>query len=695
MNLEFDKTNSLQIGEIFANIRELKKYGIIQQIDWGFVNFIKDVSDKSLLTREIILVALLTSYTFNQHQNICLDLELIADYEKYINFFDDIERLTQEEQNCVGGILKKLFVNKEQLICELNAEKNRDLILIKTATNLEKHAPLRPLVFDGISKVYLQRYYMYELFLAKDISKRVIDNQNFDLAEIDLKKLLTNIFRIGKRFSQSEEINYQLLAIINAFINNFAIITGGPGTGKTTVITVILALLLEQNCDLEIKIVAPSGKAQARVRESIREEVNFLNCSENVINKLKNVETSTIHRLLGTIYNSPYFKHNKNNQLHADVIIVDELSMVSSMLMAKLMNAIHSRTKVILLGDRDQLSSVEAGALMANLCDVFKINQFSKPFFNFLSKELRAVAKNQNLLLEEGENRVSLVNDIAIKLQHSYRFSSDKGIGVVTKKINESDAIYNEQQFEAILNSMHFDKTGHFHALNVNDLNKLKNTSVDQYLRSFIKNLKFKDEISGKQTKFSDYLNCENVEDAYQLLERFKILVADNVSEYGVHSINRLVEDVLELPVGKSLYHGRVVIITENDYNLNLFNGDIGLFWRDQKTGRIAVHFPSNDLNGKFIEINPGRLPKHETVFAMSIHRSQGSGFEKILFLLLNNPNSRMLNRELVYTAITRAKKEVHLLYNLDSLKNALYRQTDRSTGLSEHLNVMLGVISK
>ena len=695
MNLDNYSEKRLQIDEIFDDICELKKYGIIQQIDWGFVNFIKNVSDKSKLSKEIIVIALLTSYTFNQHQNICLDLNLIAEREHYINLFDNIERLTIEEQRIVNNILEKLFCTKDAFTNALESGVFNDLISIKTAKNLEEHSELRPLIFDGISKVYLQRYYMYELFLAKDIAKRVIENQKINFDNLDLKNLLTNIYRIGKRITPTENLNYQMLAIINASINNFAIITGGPGTGKTTVITVILALLLEQNCNLNIKIVAPSGKAQARVSESIREEVNFLNCSEEVVEKLKNVETSTIHRLLGTIYNSPYFKYNKNNKLRADVIIVDELSMVSSMLMAKLMNAVHSKTKVILLGDRDQLSSVEAGALMANLCDTFKINQFSPQYFKFLASELESIKKNEELLLSKEDNNFSLVNNIAVKLQHSYRFSPDKGIGIVTRKINEASESFDEQQFCDILKAMHYDETGHFHSLNIKNLQQKYNQNVEQYLRNFIKNLSFKDEIINKELKFSDYLNCENVEDAYRLLERFKILVADNVSEYGVHKLNNLVEDILGLPVGKSLYHGRVIIVTENDYNLNLFNGDIGLFWRDDKTNRIAVHFPSSDLNGKFIQINPGRLPKHETVFAMSIHRSQGSGFEKILFLLLNDPKSRLLNRELVYTAITRAKKEVNFLYNEEALKNALYCQTNRSTGLSEHLNVMLGAISE
>ena len=694
--------NSNNISEIIDLVRELKRYRIIGQIDWGFVNFIHDIL-KNDTTEEIIIIALLTSYTFNQHQNICLDLNLIANEEQFINFFDNIERLIPEEQQKVVGILKKIFIEPQKLHEQLINPQNNSIVHVKN--NSAENITLSPLIFDGKNKIYLQRYYSYEQALAHDIASRVRNNYHNSIVpllknseSLNINNLLQNIYRIGKRFTPSTEINYQLLGIINAYINNFSIITGGPGTGKTTVITMILALLLENKSDLKINIVAPSGKAQARVSESIRDELQFLDCSDEIIEKLQNIETSTIHRLLGTVYNSPYFKHNRKNKLQADVIIIDELSMVSSMLMAKLMTAINNGTKIVLLGDRDQLSSVEAGALMANLCDVFSINKFSNEYFEFLASDIGQLADNKELFLTEyknNRNNTLLSNNIAIKLQHSYRFSPDKGIGIVTKKINEVGHSFKEQEFSEILHAMHYDDTQRFHAIDVNDLAKNNDGAVEKYLRKFVKELKFDDAKTEKEIKFSNYLQCSDVKEAYRLLERFKILVAENNSRYGVHNINKLIEEILGLPVGKSLYHGRVIIVTENDYNLNLFNGDIGLFWRDPETNRIGVYFPDSNCVDDFIVINPGRLPQHETVFAMSVHRSQGSGFEKILFLLLNKPNLKMINRELVYTAITRAKKEVHLLYNHTTLKNSLYRQTDRSTGLGEHLQKMLESISE
>ena len=692
--------NRKDISTIIDLVRELKRYRIVGQIDWGFVNFINDIL-KNDATKEIIVVALLTSYTFNQHQNICLDLNLIATEEQFINFFDNIERLIPEEQQKVVLVLKKLFIEPHKLHEQLINPQNSSIVHVKNSN--EENIKLYPLIFDGKNKVYLQRYYSYEQALAHDIAKRVRNNYHNNIVpllknndNININNLLQDIYRIGKRFMPSNEINYQLLGIINAYINNFSIITGGPGTGKTTVITMILALLLENNLDLKINIVAPSGKAQARVSESIRDELQFLNCSNEIIEKLQNIETSTIHRLLGTVYNRPYFKHNRRNKLQADVIIIDELSMVSSMLMAKLITAVNDGTKIVLLGDRDQLSSVEAGALMANLCDVFSINKFSNEYFKFLASGIKELSENKELFLTKYNNKKKLLcNNIAIKLQHSYRFSPDKGIGIVTKKINEASHNFHEQEFNEILHTMHYDDTKRFHAVEVNYLTKNNDGGVEKYLRKFIKDLTFENEQTNKKIKFSDYLQCTNVKDAYRLLERFKILVAENNSRYGVHNINKLVEEILGLPVSKSLYHGRVIIVTENDYNLNLFNGDIGLFWRDPETNRIGVYFPDSNSVDDFIVINPGRLPQHETVFAMSVHRSQGSGFEKILFLLLNKPNLKMINRELVYTAITRAKKEVHLLYHNATLKNSLYRQTDRSTGLGEHLQIMLEGISE
>ncbi|UDQ96644.1 exodeoxyribonuclease V subunit alpha [Lentisphaerota bacterium WC36G] len=683
--------------EILKTIDKLKEYKLINYIDWSFVNFIADVLRENC-TKEIMVVALLTSYSFNQHQNICLDLNLINTQEKFECFFDNIEHLIPEDQNKVKHILQQLYIDLNQTVSDLAKLENSDVVaIVKDSANLKK-VPLKPLIFDGISKVYLQRYYVYELYLASSIAERVKLN-NLKIAEFldspsglrqkQIKGLLEDIYRIGTRFKKNKAINYQVLAIINAYFNNFAVITGGPGTGKTTVIATILALLLEKNSDLTVKIVAPSGKAQARVSESINEEIAFLSTSTEVLSALKNIEASTIHRLLGAVYNSAQFKHNKHNKISADVIIVDELSMVSSMLMAKLINAIDKNTKIILLGDRDQLSSVEAGALMANLYDVFKVNCYSKSFFDELIVSMPYLRMHQEQLCNSNKSRDIFYN-IATKLQHSYRFSPDKGIGIVTKKINEAPAQFNAEHFSEILYEMHHDRTNKFHALNINDMNKHSDEEIEKYLKNFVKDLSFVDKKNGKKVMFSDYLQCQRVQEAYQLLNRFKILTADNVSRFGVHSINHIVEEVLNLPVGKSLYHGRVVIITENDYNLKLFNGDIGLFWRDKNSSQIGVFFPDSESPDKFIEISPGRLPQHETVFAMSVHRSQGSGFEKVLFLLLNKPNLSLINRELIYTAITRAKEDVHLIYNLETLKKGLFCQTKRSTGLAEHLTARL-----
>ena len=644
--------------EKLQRLRDLK---IIADIDYAFGAFIAETKPENS-PDEIITLAALTSYSFNQHQNICLDLALLQN--NYFGFFEQLTNRTAAEQAEITTLLQELHVSNPQEIAASSQ-------LVATV-DIHQPSQLVPLIMEG-NKLYLQRFWNYEKKLADNIVSRAND-----LTALPTAEQIAQIDKISERIASYKDHhipNYQKLAVLNALNNRFAVITGGPGTGKTTVITVILALLIQDHPELKINILAPTGKAQARVIESITEEVDFLHCSDSLKQQLCSLPSSTIHRLLKTIPGSPYFRHNAKNKLRLDVVIIDEVSMIPTVLMAKLFDALPSHCKIILLGDQNQLSSVEAGAVMANLCEVFTPNSFSADYYKIL-REHHLLGDNPP---PAGNSTENTVNNKAVKLQRSYRFSPDKGIGQVTSKINRAANSYSKNEYDSILSLLNNDKSGEITTQELAD--SITEEGVQTQLTKFIGQLNFPTE----KLMFKNYFKADSAATAYRLLSRFKILAAENHGILGVRKLNLLMEKILKLPAGKKSYHGRPIIITENNYKLNLFNGDIGIFW--QQDGELQVYFPDPAAPGEqFRTLNPIRLPNHETVFAMTVHRSQGSGFDTVLLALPPKPEAQIINRELIYTGITRAKKELHFWFHNQTLQHALYRKTSRSTGLSSKI---------
>jgi exodeoxyribonuclease V alpha subunit len=518
----------------------------------------------------------------------------------------------------------------------------------------------RPLILDKKNRLYLYRYWDYENRLSSSIKNRIKE----DIQGIDKSILKESLNRLFPN-NGNNEFNWHKVAGIIAAFKKFCVLTGGPGTGKTFTTAKILALLLElsRNDKPNILLAAPTGKAAAKIGESIKAAKKTLNCSDDIIDAIPS-ETYTIHRMLKTIPGSPYFYHNAENPLTADIVVVDEVSMVDLALMYKLISAVKNDARIILIGDRDQLASVEAGFVMADICDRDNIHLFSEDFYRQFEKITECKMEISSKKLKDNPG----LYDCMVVLKKSYRFTDNSGIGKCSRAVNNGK----------------FDET--FSILKSNpDQIDWKTISGPNDLSVALP----KEVING----YSDYLNCRDPHRALELFNQFRILCTVKFGVLGVIEINRLTEEILnrndliELDNLSTYpwYRGRPVLISRNNYSLELFNGDIGITMPepDSKTKDLYVYFSGN--SGKLRRFLPNRLPEHETAYAMTVHKSQGSEFEKVL-LILPDQEYPVLTRELLYTGITRAKNHISIWGREEIIKTTILRKINRNSGLKDAL---------
>jgi exodeoxyribonuclease V alpha subunit len=446
-----------------------------------------------------------------------------------------------------------------------------------------------------------------------------------------------------------------------AALKRFSVITGGPGTGKTFTIARILAILAGQpgGDRLRVKLAAPTGKAAGRLLDSLRQAREALELAPGPSAVIPD-DVSTIHRLLRPVYGTPHFRHNRNDPLPIDVLIVDEASMVDLALMAKLLEAVPAAARVIIVGDKDQLASVEAGSVLGDICGRDRPRGFSPEFSAAVGRLTEAAA------LPAAEAAAPL-DDCIVELRHSYRFSERGSIGELSRAVNRGDG----ECALAILADPGDEGVEWLQpAAGVDSLAAME----ERILRGY-----------GTGPAERD------PESMLQALGRFRVLCAHNVGAFGAQFFNRFAERVLtergviRASAGSPWYTGRPVLITRNDYTLGLFNGDIGIALPSGRDGggSLWVHFPGSE--GETRLVPPFRLPPHETVYAMTVHKSQGSEFEEVL-LILPPKDSPALTRELVYTAMTRARSRIVLWGNRRVLETAVGRRIERATGLREAL---------
>lgn len=493
----------------------------------------------------------------------------------------------------------------------------------------------RPLVLDSGWRLYLHRYWQYEQRLAAALHARAHDIAT-DAAAI--REQLDRVFD-----PPGAEIDWQRVAAALALRRRLSIITGGAGTGKTTtVVKILIALRQLEGVHTRIALAAPTGKAAARLIESVRQAKARLPLSADELAGIPE-EASTIHRLLGVRRYSPEFRHNADNPLPLDCLVLDEASMVDLALMCKLVEALPPDARLIMLGDPYQLAAVEAGAVLGDLARQ-SANSFSADCRQWLAKASGAV------LAKGAEDTEAALADTVVELQVTHRFAGH--IGVFAEAVKQGDC---DQALRILADPevadvrWHADSDGQW---------------MDATLQQDI------------ETWFE---SCRHAEprQALEQFDTFRILCAHREGWTGVLSANDSIEQRLRrigLIRGGIWYPGRPIMITRNDHALKLYNGDVGLCLPDAD-GALRVWFPDIDQPRAFA---PGRLPEHETVFAMTVHKTQGSEFGKVLLLLPDRP-SPIVDRALIYTAVTRAKSEV-LIYG----NSALLRMACGSGGRNE-----------
>jgi exodeoxyribonuclease V alpha subunit len=515
----------------------------------------------------------------------------------------------------------------------------------------------KPLVLDSRHRLYLHRYWEYEQTLASAILKRAADlPPQFDA--LALRQKIQALFPA----EPGEDVNWQSVAALAAARRKFCVISGGPGTGKTHTLVLILALLLElgRERNLRIAVAAPTGKAAARIQDSIRTVKATLACDETIRAQLPERAT-TIHRLLGYLPDSARFRHNADNPLPFDVVAVDEASMVDLALMAKLFQAVPPSARVILLGDKDQLASVEAGAVLGDICSAAAPDLVRTR--STASHSLPAKSETCSKASLPAKNALA---DCVVQLRKNYRFGQHSAIYRLSTSINEGRG---EDALQILKDS------GANAAADLVSAPLPRRAQLKEALRARVK------------AGFRDFLKASDPLAALAALARFRILCALREGPFGVAGLNQATEDILEesglIRPSNPWYARRPIMITRNDYNLKLFNGDIGLLLPDGDSGEPRAFFPGPDNTlRKFL---PLRLPEHDTAYAMTVHKSQGSEFDRVL-LILPERESPVLSRELLYTGITRARTSVELWFDEKVFRAALARRVTRTSGLCDAL---------
>lgn len=568
-------------------ISNLHDQGIFSDFDLYFAKFMTELAHRPHDELLFFTTALLSYFTAQGH--VCLDLKVQAE-----QLFPCLSETETDRMHCPS------------LLSWLDAIRHWSVV--------GHPKEYTPLILDK-HRLYFYRYWDYEQQLSLQIYTRLCSPR---------------IHGIPRSLPDSDE---QIQIAHLAASSHFCVISGEPGTGKTVTILKILMTLLEQNAQWRIALATPTGKAAARLKQTIMAHTHYLDCPPE-IRALFPKEVYTLHRLLDIHTHWSYLVRKAHRSpLPYDTLIIDETSMVDLALMTQVIQALPAHASLILVGDKDQLSSVGIGTVLGDLCEMS---------FPLLQKQV-------------------------LSLQKNYRFHQENGIYRLAqsiKKGNNEEALY-----------------------------LLKSKQYPEISWSFLRSFETLSLLLMERVieKFSRYFTEQNPKNLLQSLERFCILCVNRRGAYGVETLNRLIEQKLTdkgwINTTSRWYSGRPIMITRNEYTLNLFNGDLGMISRTHSM-ELQAFFPSQGDLPDEQEIRtflPHQLPEHETVYAMTIHKSQGSEFEEVL-ILLPEQVSPLLTRELLYTAVTRAKQKVSIWGNEQVFKQIVAQKVLRTSGLQEAL---------
>jgi exodeoxyribonuclease V alpha subunit len=604
----------------------LRGRGVLSDIDVAFARFIGRNAGGNLA---LTLLAALVSNAASVHGEIALPAEKIASCELLKRYLRNLSPSEDREQLSQGfdTPLDLSFIDR---IRTWPPEPSAFPHLFREChPEMEEAFQPAPLILAN-ALYYLGRAFQNELFLRDYLMSRT--SNAVHPAEAIPFETITKL-QLGDE---------QKAAVAAAVNSKFLVISGGPGTGKTTIVSVILALRDEKPSD--IILCAPTGKAQMRMKQALDQQLDNL-CNEERREEIRQIQSSTIHRLLSWDQKAGTFRHDRKNPLRYKLFIVDECSMIAQSLMVRLLKAVPDDASVILLGDRHQLSSVEPGSVFGDFCSI-----------------LRAMAPG-------------CLSELTV----SRRFPQGGEICTMKDAINDGQAemaweYMNQPGREAVVSC---------------------GLPAKNALRQFLSA-----SISGtwisEQTPARHYYDEDSIDGAWERFEQFRILTPFNVGPYGATALNKILRSILDFPDADASV-GETFLVLKNDYSTNVFNGDTGILWfagndgrpltrleaDSSHTKRHLVFFPDPASESKWRGISIESLPQHAPAYAFTIHKSQGSDYDKVLMLLPPSRADRgILTRESVYTGLTRAKTKAVIAADRDSFHNAVNHHIDRISGL-------------
>ena len=534
----------------------------------------------------------------------------------------------------VGGEEGKLLAQITRLLTEKVAAASSHLAAEDLDGNIEEWKKLPaigneeanlPLVYTGTGKLYFRRFYEYEKSVAYALSQRC-SRESVQIST-DAEQFI--------KASLSPMVDEQQAHAVDAVLRrDLVLLTGGPGTGKTRTIVAMLAAYCMEHPDKMIALAAPTGKAAFRMRESVMQALELIEVPESVRQKiLDSSKATTLHRFLGPRIGSVDFQRNEKNTLPYDLVVVDEASMIDLPLMAKLCQSLREDTKLVLIGDADQLAPVQGGAVFNGLIQSYQRNEF--PEEDMGEEEIFSESAKRS----QGNH---LFSNSLVHLSRVHR-RSDKSS---TAKINELCEAIKDGRADDAVSILHSD------ADSIAWVQDPEDPQLDLLLRD----------------EFSELSNSSGPELALPMLGRFRVLCANNEGRYGVSNWNLRADGQFS----QSDTISKPLVIHSNDYALGLHNGDDGVI-----LGQKA-YFAGED---GYREIAVSRLPQHKIGYASTIHRSQGSEFTKVA-VVLPPEDSQLLSRELLYVAISRAKEKVFLVGSEASLRAAVNRTEIQNSGI-------------